>query len=412
MGKTNAIVVGAGIVGMAIGLALRLRGVDVTVIDRQPPGLGTSFGNAGTFATYEVMPIATPGILARVPGMLLDPSGPLAIRWQYLPRLAPWLLRFIAASAPARAAGLARDIAALTARAASSYEPLFEAADAIPLLRRQGALYVFTDASGEAIRRTVEEYRRFGVNARAVDREELSVMEPRLSRECRFGILYPDAFHTVDPLALTRRFAEAFAGTGGTLMEAPVASLEPDGRQGAAVVLQDGRRLTARHVVLAAGAWSKPLALGIGDRVPLDTERGYHLVFPQADGLLNRPVCWSEGGFYMTPMAGGLRVAGTVELGGLSAPPRPARYAALEAKAKRMLAFEGRPASRWMGFRPSLPDSKPVIGPSPKVGAVIYAFGHGHLGLTLAGVTARLVADHVAGRQPVLDWTPYSASRF
>jgi glycine/D-amino acid oxidase-like deaminating enzyme len=412
MGEKSVIVVGAGIVGMATGLALRLRGVEVTVVDRQPPGLGTSFGNAGIFATYEVMPVATPGILARVPGMLFDPSGPLAIRWQYLPRLAPWLLRFIAASTPGRVARLARDIAALTALADESYRPLFEAAGAGPLLRRQGALYVFTEASEAAIRRTVDEYRAFGVNARAIDRAELSELEPGLSRECRFGLLYPDTFHTVDPLALTRSLAEAFARRGGTLLQAPVARIEPAGPQRADVVLEDGRRLSARHVVLAAGAWSKPLARGIGDRVPLDTERGYHLVFPQAGGLLNRPVCWAEGGFYMTPMAEGLRVVGTVELGGLSAPPRPARYAALEMRVKRMLAFEGQPASRWMGFRPSLPDSKPVLGPSPKAGAVIYAFGHGHLGLTLAGVTARLVADHVTGREPALDWTPYSAARF
>lgn len=412
MGGTNVIVIGAGIVGMATGLALRLRGVDVTVVDRQPPGLGTSFGNAGTFATYEVMPIATPGIFARVPGMLLDPSGPLAIRWQYLPRLMPWLMRFVAASTPGRVAGLARDIAALTALADDSYRPLFEAAGAEPLLRRQGALYVFTEASEADVRRMAEEYRAFGVNAQNLSRGELTEMEPRLSPDCRAGLLYPDAFHTVEPLALTRSFAEAFARLGGTLLQAPVAGIEADGSRGATAVLEDGRRLAGRYVVLAAGAWSKPLARQIGDRVPLDTERGYHLVFPQADGLLNRPVCWMEGGFYMTPMTGGLRVAGTVELGGLEAGPRPARYEALERKTKRMLRFEGPPASRWMGFRPSLPDSKPVLGPSPHAGAVIHAFGHGHLGLTLAGVTARLVADHVAGGRPPVDWAPYSAGRF
>lgn len=411
MAQPSVIVVGAGIVGMSAALALRLRGVPVTVVDRQAPGHGTSFGNAGTFATYEVQPIATPGILRSVPRMLLDPSGPLAIRWQYLPRLLPWLARFVAASAPATVERITGELATLTSRADEGYRPLFEAAGAADLIRREGALYVYTRTAAADVRRRAEAYRAHGVRALPLERGELEELEPNLSPGCVRGLLYPDAFHTLGPLALTERFVQAFLGLGGTIERAEAATIEaaPGGER---VVLTDGRALAAERVVLAAGAWSRRLAAASGARVPLDTERGYHLVFPGAGNLLRRPVCWYERGFYVTPMADGLRVAGTVELGGVEAPARPVRLRALERGVRALLPVQGAPASEWMGFRPSMPDSKPVIGSMPGRPSVIHAFGHGHLGLTLAGITARIVADMVTGAPPPLDVAAFSPARF
>ncbi|HEV7367866.1 FAD-binding oxidoreductase [Arenibaculum sp.] len=411
MAQPSVIVVGAGIVGMSAALALRMRGLPVTVVDRQAPGHGTSFGNAGTFATYEVQPIATPGILRNVPRMLLDPSGPLAIRWQYLPRLLPWLARFVAASAPSTVERITRELASLTSRADEGYRPLFEVAGATDLIRREGALYVYTRTGAQDVRRRAEEYRSRGVCAVPLERGELEELEPNLSPDCIRGLLYPDAFHTVSPLALTERFVQAFLGLGGTIEQAEVAAIDaaPDGER---VVLRDGRVLTAERVVLAAGVWSRALAAGAGARVPLDTERGYHLVFPGAGNLLRRPVCWYERGFYVTPMADGLRVAGTVELGGTEAPARAVRLRALERGVRALLPVQGAPASEWMGFRPSMPDSKPVIGAMPGRPSVIHAFGHGHLGLTLAGITGRIVADLVTGAPPPLDVGAFSPTRF
>lgn len=407
----SMVVIGAGIVGMATALWLIRHGVAVTVIDRLPPGRATSFGNAGTFATYAVEPIATPGILAEVPRMLLDPAGPLAIRWSYVPRLTPWLIRFLRASAPGRVKGIMADLATLLARVEDGTAPLLAMAGADDLIVRRGALHVFSDTPAGRLDRLAALHRAHGVPADPIDADTVHDLEPALSARPWRGLFFPAAHHTVDPLALTESLAAAFRQAGGRIERAEVAGIDAC-ESGERVRLSDGRAIDTHGVAVCAGPWSRTLARRIGDRIPLDTERGYHVMFADAGTLLSRPVCWHERGFYATPMSGGLRIAGTVELGGLAAPPRPARFDALERGARTLLPITGAPASTWMGFRPSMPDSKPVIGRSPRRPTIFYAFGHGHLGLTLAGITGRLIAELATDRPPLVDPAPFAPDRF
>jgi len=408
---SSVVVVGAGIVGMSVALWLQRHGHAVTVVDRQPPGHGASCGNAATIANYHCIPLGNPAIIRQVPSLLFNPDSPLAIRWTYLPTLAPWLVRFLLASRPGRVAEIAAALAALQHRVDEDYRPLFEMAGAGDLILRNGSLYLYGSADSYArARPEIELRRRHGLPLEEVDAARIAELEPNLAPIYHRGILFPGASHVRDPLRLVERFAEAFRARGGTLVLGEVRAVER-GEDGM-VVRTGGAPLTADRVVVAAGAWSRPLARTLGDHIPLDTERGYHVMFPEGAGLLRRPVGWADIGFYMTPLEGGLRAAGTVEFAGLDAPPNPRRTKLIADGARRLLPQLDQPASEWLGFRPSMPDSLPVIGLSPRNDRVVYAFGHGHLGLTLGGVSGRLVADLIGGRPTTVDTAPYGPGRF
>lgn len=415
--RKHVTVIGAGFVGLASALWLQEFGHEVVVVDPSPPEgndpwrNAASFGNAGTFAPHGLVPVATPGLSRKVPGMLMDPAGPLAISWRYLPRLAPWLRAFMRAGRDAEVQRIAGVLANLLANADAGWQPLFERSSAAHLLRRTGCLYLYTSEeerrAGEYGMRLRE---RHGVRMTKVDADAIRTLEPNLTPLYHAGVFYEDAYTIHSPLELGAALARTFRDNGGRFIKGEATALASS--RALLEVTVDGVRHSTDHVVVAAGARSAALARSVGDRVLLDTERGYHVLFPEAGALLNRPVCYARHGFYMTPMADGLRAAGTVELGGLAAAPNPVRTDVIRAEVSRLVPRAGEASKTWMGFRPSMPDSMPVIGNSPRATNVTYAFGHGHIGLTLGGVTGRLVAELVSGETPHLDVSQLRADRF
>ncbi len=407
-------VVGAGIVGVCSALYLQRDGHQVTLIDRQEPGQGTSYGNAAIISGTGVMPVATPGILADVPGMLMDPLGPLAIRWQYLPRLAPWLLRFVAASKPSRVEEISRALAALLAEARPAFKTLLDAAGAPEMIVERGLLAASTTEAGlKSVEKKRKLLERRGIAVERLTLDEARQMEPGLSRDLVGVHYYPNNAHTIQNYRLVALLAEDFVKNGGYLQRGNVVGYDVGAAGPKSVKLEDGASVGCDAVVLAAGAWSKEAGRALGATQPLDTEIGYHLTLPDPALELRRPVSSAEGGFICTPLEDGLRIAGTVELGKLGMAPNWERLKILRENAGRILPdlnFEG--ASRWQGFRPSMPDSLPVIGPSPSLPNTYFGFGHGHLGLTFGAITGRLIADLAAGRPPTVDVTPFRADRF
>ncbi|MCL1629288.1 FAD-binding oxidoreductase [Roseibaca sp. V10] len=397
-------VIGAGVVGLVCALRLHQAGHEVVLVAPEDEETGASYGNAGVIADYAVMPVGTPDVLRNLPRLLLDRDSPLAIRHAAMVTLAPWLIRFARECLPGRAHANAQAIAALLAPSAQMWRALADEIDARAQLKAHGSIYLYeTPKQAE----NLAPYRNLGVSVESLSDAELGQLEPAL-RGHAGGAFFPNTLTINDPATLLRALRVAVAD-----IPRITAGVERLARDPSGITLSGpGLTLRAARVVLAAGAWSKRLAAMAGDRVPLDTERGYHLEYDLPENPLTRQTSPIARGFFFCPMQGRLRVAGTVELGGLSAPPAPHRWAMMDRGARAILPDLPEPSRRWMGFRPSIPDSKPVIGPSRGGADVIHAYGHGHLGLTLAPVTAQMVVDMVAGRAPMLDPAPYRVDRF
>ena len=410
----NMIVIGAGIVGICCALYLQRDGHRVTVLDPQEPGGGASFGNSGIFATDHCAPNAKPGLLWELPRMLLDPLGPLTLRWRYLPRALPWLWRFLAAGRPEAVEAASLALHALNLQAMEAYRPLLDDAQAHGLIRKNGWLLVYesTAAFERARPLKIDLRHKRGVPLEVLDAKGVRELEPALTPAVRHGVYFPEVSQTTDPFALVQALAADFRRRGGVIQTGRVTGFG-FGPGGVEKEHTDGGPFSADGVVLAAGAHSKTLARRLGAKVPLDTERGYHAMLPDPGISLKVPVISGDFHCAMTPMDGGLRVGGSVELAGVDAPPNYARADKLVSVAKRVLpGLNDAGVTRWMGRRPSMPDSLPVIGPSPRVPNAFFAFGHGMLGLTHGALTGRIVADLVAGRAPPLDLTPYRPERF
>jgi D-amino-acid dehydrogenase len=409
--QVEVAVIGAGVIGLSIALRLADAGHGVVVIDPAPPGSGASFGNAGTIADYAIQPVGSPDVLRALPSLLFDKNSPLSIRRAALPSLTPWLLRFARQSLPAAARRNAQAIAGLMADALPGWEDLAARIGGTDVLVRRGCFYLYETARGAQAARADLDFRRgLGVSVEMLGAAEVAAMEPGLPEMPGGAAYFPQAVFMADPGVMVARLAVAARAAGVQFLSARVDGLA---RGVTGVRLTGvGLDLVARRVVVAAGAHSKPLARAAGDRVPLDTERGYHVEWDMEVPRLSRPCCPTSRGFYLCPMQGRLRVAGTVELGGTEAPASRHRIEKLVEGARAFFPDLGPPDREWMGFRPSMPDSLPVIGPSRGGGEVIHAFGHGHVGLTLAPVTAGLVADLVAGRDPGARIVPCLPSRF
>jgi D-hydroxyproline dehydrogenase len=408
--QTEIAVIGAGVVGLTIALELIDAGRDVVLVDPGQPGMGASYGNAGTIAGYATSPVGTPDVLRTLPSLLFSRTSPLAIRHRALPGLMPWLLRFLWQSLPVATERNTRAIAALLADAADLWDELALRVSGAGILQRRGCLYLYeTPKAFVAAWTELDKRRKLGVEVELVGPDDLAGLEPGLPAGMGGAAHFTEATFLDDPgrmmgliadtVLMKARHLEARAerltrGLDGVVIEGP------------------GLHLHARKVVIASGAHSKALARQAGDRIPLDTERGYHVEWDMEKPLLDRPTCPTSRGFYFCPMAGRLRVAGTVELGGLTLPPSPHRVRRLVEGARAFFPELGEPDRDWMGFRPSLPDSLPVIGPSRRGADVIHAFGHGHLGMTMAPITARIVSALIAGRTPVIDIAPIRADRF
>jgi glycine/D-amino acid oxidase-like deaminating enzyme len=407
---TEIAVIGAGVVGLTIALELIDQGHEVVLVDPGQPGMGASYGNAGTIAGYATSPVGTPDVLRSLPSLLLSKTSPLAIRHRALPSLTPWLLRFLWQSLPAQAERNARSLAALLTGAAEMWDDLVLRVNGTGILQRRGCLYLyetpqtFTHAWTE-----LEQRRKLGVEVDLIGPDRLAELEPNLPAGLGGAAFFTGATFLDDPGRMMGLIAAAVMEKARHI---PARAQRLERRPDGVVIEGAGLHLHARRVIIAAGAHSRGLAAMAGDRIPLDTERGYHVEWDMVTPLLTRPSCPTARGFYFCPMAGRLRVAGTVELGGLSLPPSPHRIAKLVEGARAFFPDLPAPDREWMGFRPSIPDSLPVIGPSRGGPEVIYAFGHGHLGVTLAPVTARIVAGLIDGHAAGLDPAPYRPSRF
>lgn len=409
----KVIVVGAGIVGVCCAAYLQRQGHDVVLVDRGAPGEGCSLGNSGGFGVGLVAPLSTPGQLLRIPRLLLDPRQPLSVAPSQFVRLLPWFIRFLANSRPGRVAEIAAARHQLSAQAFNALDPLLEDAGAQSLLRRDGMLFVYVSRrSLERARYAWDMARRFGVKVHEIDGAEARDLEPALGPNVRHGVLFPDNGHTVNPLRLVQVLARRFAERGGKLRHETVVSIRiaDDGKP---QVDTNTQTHAADAVVLATGAWSRRFAAALGCDVPLAAERGYHAMVASPGVALRAPVTLSDRNVVLTPMEEGLRITGISEFAALDAPPNEERTDRIARQAGEFLpGLRTTGMTRWMGPRPSTPDSLPLIGPTPRHRSVYFAFGHSHMGLAWAAVTGKVIAEMVAGRPPSLDLAPYRPDRF
>lgn len=412
-GAGSVVIVGAGIIGLAIGLRLQLAGRKVTLIDREAPGRGCSFGNVGRIANESIEPLASLETLREVPRYLFAADGPLGIRLRHAHRIAPWLLRFARASMPANFARGKAALKSLQQHSLPAFTRLLDDAGALSLLKANGHLLVTEDSDAlPALTRLQQRLAADDILARPVRHNDVQQLAPGLSPQVAGGLFFPDTAHVVEPYQVCKRLAATIEQQGGRIFRGEVTEV--------AAAPAGGFRLrygelecAADAVVIAAGAWSRPLARQLGHRLPLDTERGYHLTADGWQSDFRMPVESLERRTVMTPMRAGLRITGFVELGGLELPPNPARFDALSRHLQALLpAIEHVSCTKWMGHRPSLPDHLPVIDTCTKHDRAILAFGHQHLGLTLSGITAEIVTALLDDRTPAVDLEPFRCNRF
>lgn len=412
----RVVVVGAGIVGLCVAWHLARGGAQVTVLDRAPPGEGgASAGNAGAISAGSVAPLAMPGVLKQVPGMLLDPAGALHIPPRYALRAAPWLLRFVASARPGRVAAIAEALASLLWDAMEQHRLILAEEGATDLIRETGQLYLYRDrdhyakdADGWALRQ------KHGLRVEFLEgAEAIRALEPDMRGDYRLGLFLPEQGSCVNPLRHARVVARGVQRLGGRFRQEGVEALVT--AKGCVTGVRTATEtVEADQVVVAAGAWSARLLAPLGIRVPLETQRGYHVMLPDAGIALGRPVVPADRKAFISPMETGLRIAGTVEFGGLEAPPTPRRAELLLDDLRKVFPQARTEGAEgfWMGHRPCLPDSLPVIGPVARWPGLWCAFGHGHLGLTGSAPTGAKLARAMLGPVPNLDLSPFRVERF
>jgi D-amino-acid dehydrogenase len=411
------VIIGAGIVGVATAMQLQRDGREVVLIDMQEPGEGASFGNAGCLNPSSVVPVGMPGVIKQVPGWLTDPLGPLAIRPAYLPKLVPWLWHFWKASSPTRVREISAALKPLLHDPVARHLDLAREAGVEQLIQQRGHLFVYSTEEGwqkDAAATALREQQ--GIKMLEVKRDELREMEPDLSPDFIRGRLFTENGHVSNPSRLVKSLAAHVVKRGGRIIKEKVIGFETNDQAVSAVRTEQGVH-PCSHVVLATGAWAKSLAAQLGDRVPLDTERGYHIMIKDPESAPRIPTMWVEGKVVATPMETGIRFASMVEFAGLEAPPNWARaYNQLRIGQKMLPALAKEyPESRltkWLGFRPSMPDSLPVIGIASRYKNAIHAFGHGHVGLASGPTSGGIVADLIAERAPRIAIDAFSPRRF
>ena len=417
----EVVVVGAGLIGAACALRLAAEGRDVLLLDAEPPGQGASFGNAGHIATEQVFPLASAEVIRASWRYLLDANSPLRLRAAYLLPILPWLARFVWAARPSAFARGVEALMTLQQTASADLRAVLAQADLGHLLHMDGHFRVWESTAGaQTAQSQAAVLRSYGIPTEVLSAAAIHAAAPALNASVNGAVLYPNTGHVGDPYALCLGLVSAMQRAGGRVHQARVQRIAQEGVGPVTLTLEQGTPLRCRKIVLCTGAWSKPLAASLGYRVPLDTERGYHITldWQGSSGLnavprIRHAIASTERNVIMTPMTMGLRMTGTVEFGGLQLPPDPHRFALLRKQVEALLpGVKADQASTWMGFRPSLPDHLPVMCAAPRHRGVFFAFGHQHLGLTLSGVTARLVADMVHGRKPTIDMTPYHIGRF
>lgn len=412
-GKCEVLVIGTGIIGVMSALYLQNAGKSVTLLERGEIARGASAGNAGILAFPEIIPIPAPGIMKKAPKWLIDPLGPLSVPPAYAHRIAPWLWRFWKASSPRMFEHGMRVQTRMMALAAKEMQHVAAMPELSSFISNTGTLDLYDSVTSfDASSHHWEEKAKAGFVFSRIQRNEIDELQPGLAPQFKHAIYTPSGLQVGDPHEFTKAIAELVIARGASFRKGEAVRIQPIG-ESTIVTLANGDKIDADKVILAAGAWSKPLAASLGNTVPLETERGYNTTLPAGSFDLKRQIYFNDHAFVVTPLSSGVRVGGAVELGGLDLPPNFRRSEAMLKKASRFLpGLKTEGGQQWMGFRPSLPDTLPIIGPSRATRSVIYAFGHGHLGLTQSAATARLVTELVCERETSVPVDPFRANRF
>ena len=404
-------VVGAGIQGISNALFLQKKGFKVTIFDRDEPGSpAASYGNAGHFSPYASLSLNRTDILADVPAMLLSSTGPLALKWNYVPKMIPWFIKFILNTRKKKMMHTAKNMHQILDLALSAYDELFSEINLEGLVENKGILYVWNNKDLKSRELEIKVRDELGVKQQLVNKKEISDLEPNLRNFYHAGVYYPYARHARNPKKILLKLFDLFLKKGGIFIKKDIKDINFDDQK--PVFKTEDKRFVFDKAVIACGAFSKQLTDNLDEKIPLDTERGYHVHFKDCDHLLNRPVIFSNRGFGITPMEQGLRVVGTVEFGGLKNPLSKSRIRNLINNAKYMLGDLPEHEDEWLGFRPTLPDFLPVIGPSKNYKNVFYCFGHHHLGWTLGPISGKIVSGMIAKENTNLNLDPYSSKRF
>ena len=404
-------IIGAGIQGISNALFLQKKGFEVTIFDREDPGSpAASYGNAGHFSPYACVLMNRPDILTDVPAMLLSSTGPLALKWNYVPKMIPWFIQFIRNCTTKRMMHTAKNMNQILNLALSAYDELFDDIELDSLVEKKGILYIWNDQSLKSRDLEIKVRDELGVDQQVVSPKEIHDLEPNIKPFYHGGVYYKHGRHARNPKKILLKFFDLFLKKGGKFLKKNVQDINFDGEKPA--IKTETQRYIFDKLIIACGAFSKKLTDNLGERIPLDTERGYHVHFKDCDHLLKRPVIFSNRGFGITPMEQGLRVVGTVEFGGLKNPISKSRVKNLINNAKYMLGDLPEHEDEWLGFRPSLPDFLPVMGPSKNYKNIFYCFGHHHLGWTLGPISGKIISGMIAEENTNLNLDPYSSKRF
>ena len=404
-------IIGAGIQGVCNALFLQKNGYKVTLFDRDEPGnLSASYGNAGHFSPYASVPLNRPDVLTDVPSMLLSSTGPLALRWNYVPKMIPWFLKFILNCSKKKMMHTAKNMHQILNLALPAFDELFDEVDISGLVEKKGVIYVWNDQNLTSRELEINIRKELGVEQQILTPKEIHDLEPNIKPFYHGGVFYSYARHTRNPKKVLLKLFDLFLAKDGKFLKINIQDLKFDGEN--PIVKSETQQFIFDKIVIACGAFSKKLTDKLNEKIPLDTERGYHIQFKGCDHLISRPVVFANRGFGMTPMEQGLRVAGTVEFGGLKNPLSKSRIKNLIEGAKYMLDGLPEHQDEWLGFRPSLPDFLPVIGPSKNYKNVYYSFGHHHLGWTLGAVSGKIISKMIAKENTNLNLEPYSSRRF
>ena len=404
-------IVGAGIQGISNALFLQKKGFKVTIFDRDEPGSpAASYGNAGHFSPYASVPINRPDVLTDVPAMLLSSTGPLALKWNYVPKMIPWFLQFIRNCSTKGMMHTAKNMHQILDLALPAYDELFSEIELGGLVEKKGILYIWNDQSLKSRDLEIKVRNELGVDQQLVTPKEIHDLEPNIKPIYHGGVYYQHGRHARNPKKILLKLFELFLKKGGKFLKMNIKDINFDEEK--PVIKAETQSFLFDKIVIACGSFSKKLTDNLDEKIPLDTERGYHVHFKDCDHLLSRPVIFQNRGFGITPMEQGLRVVGTVEFGGLDNPLSKSRVKNLINNAKYMMGDLPEHEDEWLGFRPTLPDYLPVIGPSKKYKNVFYCFGHHHLGWTLGPISGKIISGMIAEENTNLDLKPYSSLRF
>ena len=404
-------IVGAGIQGISNALFLQKKGFSVTIFDRDEPGSpAASYGNAGHFSPYASVPINRPDVLTDVPAMLLSSTGPLALKWNYVPKMMPWFLQFIRNCTTKRMMHTAKNMHQILDLALPAYDELFDEVELGGLVEKKGILYIWNDQSLKSRELEIKVRNELGVDQQVITPKEIHDLEPNIKPIYHGGVYYQYGRHARNPKKILLKLYDLFLKKGGKFLKMNIKDINFNDEK--PVIKAEMQSFLFDKIVIACGSFSKKLTDNLDEKIPLDTERGYHVHFKDCDHLLSRPVIFQNRGFGITPMEQGLRVVGTVEFGGLDNPLSKSRVKNLIDNAKYMMGDLPEHEDEWLGFRPTLPDYLPVIGPSKKHKNVFYCFGHHHLGWTLGPISGKIISGMIAEENTNLDLKPYSSLRF